>query len=77
MKYAFRIRKSDLPLLTLLNGGVAPEVRSYPTYLVVDTENVKHNEILTQTAFDERFEVNANGPLVLKLKKAEKKASSS
>ena len=69
--YAIRIRKSDLPLITILNGGVTPEIEKTPTYLVVKIEDSEHthNEIVTERVFHQRFEISNRSPLLLKLKK--------
>lgn len=69
--YALKIRKSDLALLTLLNGGVTPAVEKTPTYLVFDAtwNSDVPNEIVTQRELDKRFEIKLNGPFLMALKK--------
>lgn len=70
MQYALKIRKSDLPLLTVLNGGVTPEIEKTTTYLVITVEDAEntHNEILTERELFDTYEINAYSPLLLKLK---------
>lgn len=67
MKYALEIRKSDLPLLAVLNGGVEPKVEKTKTFLIVDPEG--HNEIVTLREFHQNYDISSNSPLLLKLKK--------
>lgn len=67
MKYAIKIRKSDLPLLAMLNGGVEPKVEKKTTFLIVDTDGP--NDIVSEREFLQTCEINSNGPLLLKLKK--------
>jgi hypothetical protein len=69
MKYAMLIRKSDLPLLTLLNGDVEPPLKP-KTYLVfeLDGRNVT-SKVVTERELYNLGEISSNGPLLLKLKK--------
>lgn len=67
MQYAIKIRKSDLPLIAMLNHGVEPEIEKSPTYLIVNLDG--HNEIVTETELVKTYEFNAYGPNVLKIKK--------
>ena len=69
--YAIKIRKSDLELITLLNGGVTPAVEKKPTYFIFDAtwNSDVPNEIVTEREFYNRFEIKTNGPLLLSLKK--------
>ena len=69
--YALKIRKSDLPLLTILNGGVTPKVEKKTTYLVIHIEDSEHthNEILTQRELLMKYDISSRSPLLLKLKK--------
>lgn len=69
-RYAIKIRKSDLPLITILNGGVTPAIEKQPTYLIFSAEDDNlFSEIVTQRELDKRFEVKQNGPLLFALKK--------
>lgn len=66
--YAIKITKSDLALVTLLNGGVRPELPlKGAAYLIVRLEG--HNEIVSESAFKKDYATYANGPKLLKLKK--------
>jgi len=69
--YALQIRKSDLPLLALLNGGMEPKVEKNKTYLVFDStwNSDVPNEIVTERQLAERYDIKVNGPLLLALKK--------
>lgn len=69
--YAIQIRKTDLPLITLLNSGVTPEIETKKTYFVFDAtwNSEVPNEIVTERELDKRFEVSARSPMLLKLKK--------
>jgi hypothetical protein len=68
--YAIKIRKSDLPLLKLLNFGLEPPVGTKTMYLVIHLENNVDNEILPEKEFFDRFEPASNGPELIKLKKS-------
>lgn len=70
MDYAIKIRKSDLPLLKLLNYGLEPPVTNKTMYLVVHLANNVDNEILPEKEFFDRYEPSSNGPELIKLKKA-------
>ena len=67
--YALKIRKSDLALLTLLNGGVTPKIEKTTTYLIICPDDSGPNEIVTQRELDQRFEVKSNSPMLFALKK--------
>jgi len=67
--YALKIRKSDLGLLAVLNGGMLPEVpKSGTSYLIVNTDPDGFNDIVSERELMKKFEVAANSPLVLRLK---------
>lgn len=69
--YALRIRRFDLPLLTLLNGGVVPEIDKKPTYLVVfiDNDGNTTRKIVTEREFLQNYNISeVRSPLVLALK---------
>jgi hypothetical protein len=69
--YAIKIQKSQLPLITFLNGGVTPDIEKKTTYLVFDAvldSNVP-NEIVTERELAERFDIKGWQPFVLALKK--------
>lgn len=69
-QYAIKIRKSDLALIALLNGGVTPLVEKKTTYLVFcsDDENV-YSKIVTERELYETYEISSRSPLMLALKK--------
>jgi hypothetical protein len=73
--YAIKIRKSDMPLLTILNGGIAPEVPAREThFLVVNpdaTGDDPTTQIITEKAFDRDYagKISTAGPELLKLNK--------
>lgn len=69
--YAIKIQKSHLELLTILNGGVTPQIEKRTTYLIIDATETIPNEIVTEREFyaDPRFDISTNSPLFLKLKK--------
>lgn len=65
--YAIKIRKSDLPFLALLNGGVEPKIEKRTTYLVIDTDGP--NRIVGERELLGFGEISARSPLLLKFKK--------
>lgn len=69
--YALKIRKSDLELLTLLNGGVTPKIEKTPTYLVFDAtwNSDVPSKIVTERELQQTCDFKINGPLLLALKK--------
>lgn len=69
--YALKIRKSDLALLTVLNGGVTPKVEKQTTYLLISIEDAENttNKIVTERELYANHEFSAYNPLLLKLKK--------
>ena len=67
MKYAIEIRKSDLPLLAMLNGGLEPKVQKTITFLIVDTDGP--NEIITKREFLKTRMISSRSPHVMKLTK--------
>lgn len=69
-RYALQIRKSDLPLLTFLNGGVEPEIKNniYLVFEICDPYTVA-TKIVTEREFDNEYEIGNLSPLLLKLKK--------
>lgn len=66
-QYALEIRKSDLPLLTILNGGVTPEIEKTPTVLIIDTDGP--NEIVTMREFRNTRLLSSRSPFLMKLNK--------
>lgn len=69
--YAIEIKKADLALITLLNDGVAPEIKR-DTYLVFEiTEDAREitTNIVTKREFDQTYEIGARSPFVVRLKK--------
>jgi len=67
VKYAILIRKSDLPLIAALNGGIEVDIEKRNTYLIVDIDGT--NEIVTETELFRDHEINSYGPTLLKLRK--------
>lgn len=69
--YALKIRKSDLALITLLNGGVTPKIEKRNNYFLFDaTWNSDFvPQILTEREFMSNYEFKQNSPLVLSIKK--------
>lgn len=67
--YAIKIRKSDLELITLLNGGVTPAVEKKPTYFIFDATWKVPNKIVTEREFLANYEISSRSPLMLALKK--------
>lgn len=71
-KYALRIRKSDLALLTLLNGGVVPVGTTKTSYLVFEVDedgSAITSKVVTERELGLEYELGANSPFVLRLKK--------
>lgn len=66
--YAIKIRKSDLALLTLLNGGVAPDTTKQNTYLIVNPERPLENQVVNQKTFDQ-LGLKTHSPQLFALKK--------
>jgi hypothetical protein len=71
MQYALKIRKSDLPFLTFLNGGVEPKIEKTPTYLVFSVEGDGDITagIWTQTEVFNNREISQFSPVLLKFNK--------
>lgn len=68
--FGIKLRKSDLPLLTLLNGGKAPEIPAKGShYLIVNTDG--DNFTVTEREFDANFanKISTAGPALFKLNK--------
>lgn len=71
--YALKIRKSDLELLTILNGGVTPKIEKKTTYLVFDVTNTVPNRIVTQNEFNRMdHDIKETSPLLFALTKKSK-----
>lgn len=70
-QYAIKIRKSDLALITFLNGGVTPEVQKTPTYLIfsADGSSESSSKVVTERELYDHYEISSRSPLVLALKK--------
>lgn len=68
--YAIKIRKTDLALITLLNGGVTPEIEKKSTYFIFDaTWNTDYvPQIITQRELLS-YEISNLSPLFLSIKK--------
>lgn len=67
--YAIKIRKTDLPLLALLNKGFEPALDKDTHYLIVNPDGA--NEMVTEKEFDEKFatRVSTAGPVLMKINK--------
>lgn len=67
--YALKLRKIDLPLLTLLNDGIPPEIPKKPHYLVVTPG--ESSVIVSEKDFDENYasRISTAGPFLMKLNK--------
>ena len=69
-KYAIKIQKSHIELINMLNQGVAVDVQKGTNYFIVDTDPTGTNEIVTERELAQRYDIAANNPFVVKLKKA-------
>lgn len=67
--YAIKLRKTDLPLLTALNGGVAPEIPKISSYLILNSDGTVST--VTEKEFDEKLagRVSLSGPILMKINK--------
>ena len=71
-KYALKIRKSDLPLIQLLNDGGPVLVEMKPTYFVFEVDEYGKSittTIATERELGQNYEIAGNSPLLLRLKK--------
>lgn len=68
--YALKIRKSDLALIALLNGGVTPKIEKKTTYFIFDaTWNSDYvPQIITERTFNQTCDIVNNSPLLLAIK---------
>lgn len=64
-RYALKINESNLTLITLLNGGVTPEIEKTPTFFVVTIEDGEnsHPEIITEESF-RQLQLETNEPVL-------------
>lgn len=69
--YALKLRKSDLALITLLNGGVTPKIEKRNNYFLFDDawNSDFIPQILTEREFLSNYEFKQNSPLLLSIKK--------
>lgn len=67
--YAIKIRKSDLPLLALLNKGYEPAIEKTSMYLIVNPDGA--NQMVTEKEFDANYagRISSTGPALVKLNK--------
>jgi hypothetical protein len=68
--YALKIRKSDLGLITLLNGGVEPKVEKKESYFIFDAtwNSDVPNVIVSNREFLQTYDIMKSSPLVLTVK---------
>lgn len=67
--YALKLRKTDLPLLTLLNDGVPPEIPKTTHFMIVTPG--ESPTIVSEKVFDADYasRLSTAGPSLLKLNK--------
>lgn len=69
--YALKLRKTDLPLLTILNDGIAPEIPKTPHFLIVTPG--ESSEIVSEKVFIAEYASRlsaATSPALLKINKS-------
>ena len=70
--YAIKIRKTDMPLLTILNGGVEPTLNDGESrFLIVDPGQSPMTVTVSEKVFDRYYadKVSTAGPALLKINK--------
>jgi hypothetical protein len=68
--YALKIRKSNLGLITLLNGGVEPKVEKKESYFIFDATSNSDvpNVIVSGREFLQTYDIMSRSPLLLSVK---------
>lgn len=67
--YALKLRKTDLPLLTLLNDGIEPEIPKSTHFMIVTPG--ESSVIVSEKEFDANYasRISTAGPIIFKINK--------
>ena len=55
MLLAYRVSEANRPVITVHNGGVAPQIEDEPTYFIHDSAG--YNSIVTDEEFAEKYNI--------------------